>query len=276
MRPSAMNSIQHTHTSRHTHTQLWRESERCSAERARERGLCKYSAAAAAAAVEQVATTLMLQCETFEKFYKSRWTRRRAVGHLTVPQNDSGVAAVVDAAIAAMLAVVRLHLELETSLVPRHWKSESTFFYCSRRFIFFSRLLCMFVHAGARVCVFVFVFVRALVHWAGSLARVTGARLAGKWTFWRFNLLVGASTSTSTLAVCVCLCETSLLRLLLSLSLPLPLLALLAAALCNFTVRQNIIFEAGEARLYVTTYNRLKQKQRAKERERGEERCREK
>lgn len=134
----------HSHTS--THTIMTRERER---EVQRKAGLCKYSAAAtAAAAVEQVATTLMLQCETFEKFYKSRWTRRRTVGHLTVPQNDSGVA-VDGAAIAAMLAVVRLHLELETSLVPRHWKSESTFFYCSRRFFFF-RLLCVFVPACLR------------------------------------------------------------------------------------------------------------------------------
>lgn len=74
MRPSAMNSIQHTHTSRHTHTHTIMTRERAVQCRAgeRERGLCKYSVAAAAAAVEQVATTLMLQCETFEKFYKSR------------------------------------------------------------------------------------------------------------------------------------------------------------------------------------------------------------
>lgn len=112
---------------------------------------------------------------------------------------------------------------------------------------------CLPACASPRVCVplpawvWVFVFVRARARALSSLVRVTGARLTGKWTFWRFNLLVGASASTSTLAVCVCVKQVCYVCCRCSRAL------LAAAALCNFTVRQNIIFEAGEARLYVTT-----------------------
>lgn len=220
MRPSAMNSIQHTHTHTntrtHTHTHTHTIMTGCR-ERGRERGRERRS--------EVLRRCVALQSNKLRRWCCNAKPSRNftrvvelapCVGHLTVPQNASGVGGDVGvAAIAAMLAVVRLHLELETSLLPRHWKSESTFFYCCCRCRCRQLCLCLCL---CRCFVLSALCVRAAVC-SGSCARVgarvrvcvrgIGARFSGKWTFWRFNLLVGASTSLRRLRR---RCETSLLR----------------------------------------------------------------